>query len=138
VLEPLSGYLWLGARLLAAQPGLEGEAFNFGPDAHVDQTVQQLLEIMAKRWPGVAWHVAEGSRPSEHEARLLKLSCDKALFHLGWRAVLPFNETAELTADWYRSWHEGNAHMDDYSREQIQAYCARAGQRGLVWAKACS
>jgi CDP-glucose 4,6-dehydratase len=134
VLEPLSGYLWLGARLLGSQPGLEGEAFNFGPDASVGHTVQQLLEVMQRRWPGVSWHPAPGSQHTEHEARLLKLSCDKALFHLAWRSVLPFAATAEYTVDWYRAWHEGTVPMYEYTHGQIDAYCKRAREHGLAWA----
>jgi len=135
VLEPLSGYLWLGAKLLQGQPGLDGEAFNFGPDANVDQTVQQLLEAMTSRWPGTRWHVPEGSGGGEHEAMLLKLSCDKALLHLRWRAALQFNETVELTVDWYRNWHEGRVDMYAQARQQIARYCTLARERGICWAK---
>lgn len=134
VLEPLSGYLWLGSRLLAGQGGLSGEAFNFGPDAHVNETVAQLLDAMAKRWPGVRWHVPEGFEQGGHEATLLKLSCDKALFHLQWQATLQFVETVEFTVDWYRSWREGTEGMYGYASAQIKRYCEIARERGLVWA----
>jgi CDP-glucose 4,6-dehydratase len=134
VLEPLSGYLWLGARLLAGQAGLNGEAFNFGPDANVNQTVAQLIDAMAVRWPGVRWHVPEGLAQSGREATLLKLSCDKALFHLHWRAVLHYEETVEFTVDWYRSWHEGKASMYEYASAQIERYCRLASERKVPWA----
>lgn len=133
VLEPLSGYVWLGARLLAGQPGLNGEAFNFGPDADVNQTVAQLLEAMAERWPGARWHVPQGFEAGGHEAKLLKLSCDKALFHLQWKAVLSFEETVALTVDWYRNWHEGKMHMYELAQRQINRYCDLARERGLAW-----
>ena len=133
VLEPLSGYMWLGARLFASQPGLNGEAFNFGPDANVDQTVAQLIEAMSARWPGVRWEVPQGFERGGHEATLLKLSCDKALFHLKWRAVLQFSETVEFTVDWYRNWHEGKIDMYQYSRQQLDRYCQLAAARDVVW-----
>jgi CDP-glucose 4,6-dehydratase len=134
VLEPLSGYLWLGARLLARQPGLNGEAFNFGPDGSVNQTVAELLEAMARRWPGVSWQAAGALERGGHEATLLKLSCDKALFHLGWRAVLRFAETVVFTVDWYRNWLEKRLTVDRYAREQIAQYAQLARERGLAWA----
>jgi CDP-glucose 4,6-dehydratase len=134
VLEPLSGYLWLGARLLAGQPTLNGEPFNFGPDGYVNQSVAQLLDAMVQRWPGARWQVAQIPEQGGHEATLLKLSCDKALFHLGWRAVLEFGETVELTVDWYRSWHEQGTDIYDYAREQIERYGGLAARRGLSWA----
>jgi CDP-glucose 4,6-dehydratase len=134
VLEPLGGYLWLGARLLAGQPGLNGEAFNFGPETNVNQTVAQLLEAMAAKWPGVAWHVPQECEQGAHEATLLKLSYDKALFHLQWKPVLQFNETVELTVDWYRQWHQGEAAMYQFTLGQIDRYCELARARAVRWA----
>lgn len=133
VLEPLSGYLWLGAMLWQKTEGLNGEAFNFGPDAHVTETVAQLLDAMAKRWPGVTWEVPTGFERGGHEATLLKLSCDKALFHLNWRAVLQFPETVAFTIDWYRSWHEGRQNLYNYTVDQIDQYVKLAESRGAAW-----
>jgi CDP-glucose 4,6-dehydratase len=134
VLEPLSGYLWLGARLLARQPQINGEAFNFGPDSAVNQTVGELLDAMMQRWPGATWQ-ATGNAGGGHEAQLLKLSCDKALFHLNWRAVLHFAETVAFTVDWYRNWLQ---HQDQpvyaYGRGQIEQYGELARDRALRWA----
>ena len=51
VLEPLSGYLWLGARLLDngnAPFDPRGQAYNFGPAADVNNTVAEVVEP----WPG--------------------------------------------------------------------------------------
>jgi CDP-glucose 4,6-dehydratase len=134
VLEPLSGYLWLGARLLAGQPGLNGEAFNFGPEANVNHTVAQLLEAMAAKWPGVLWHVPQECEQGAHEATLLKLSYDKALFHLQWKPILQFNETVELTVEWYRKWHQGEVAMYQFALGQIDHYCDLARARGVSWA----
>jgi CDP-glucose 4,6-dehydratase len=134
VLEPLSGYLWLGARLLVGQLGLAGEAFNFGPDAGVDLSVAQLIGAMAARWPSVQWHVPEQPSPQAHEATLLKLSCDKVLHHLHWRPTLAVHETIELTVDWYRLWHEHSHEMRQFSQGQIERYCNLAHARGMLWA----
>lgn len=133
VLEPLSGYLWLGARLFGRQPEINGEAFNFGPDAHVNETVAELLTSMQTRWPGVQWQVPEGIGRQGHEATLLKLSCDKALAKLRWRAVLRFPETVAFTVDWYRRWMEGRDDMYRYTLDQIEQYGALARQRKLAW-----
>jgi CDP-glucose 4,6-dehydratase len=130
----LSGYLWLGARLLADLPRLNGEAFNFGPDANVNQTVAQLIDAMARRWPGVRWQIPQGMAQRGHEATLLKLSCDKALFHLQWRAALLFPETVEFTVDWYRAWHEKRGSMLEFANAQIDRYTALAAQRDIAWA----
>ena len=133
VLEPLSGYLWLGARLWERQTGLNGEAFNFGPDAHVNETVAELLEAMSTRWAGMRWHVPEGFERGGHEAMLLKLSCDKALFHLKWRAVLTFAETVAFTVDWYRTWHQKSDDVFAYTVRQLEQYCALGREHGVPW-----
>jgi CDP-glucose 4,6-dehydratase len=133
VLEPLSGYLWLGAKLFQQVEGINGESFNFGPDANVNQTVEELLDAMAKRWPSAQWQVPHGCEVSSHEAKLLKLSCDKALFHLSWEAIMQFPETVAYTVDWYRSWHQRRENMHSYTVEQIDQYCQMAKTRGAVW-----
>lgn len=133
VLEPLSGYLSLGVQLLEKRVSLNGEAFNFGPAAHVNQTVAELLEAMAARWQKVEWTVPKGMEEGGHEATLLKLSCDKALFFLKWRAVLEFDETVAFTVDWYRAWHDGKKDLYAYSVGQIDDYCRLARERGLSW-----
>ena len=90
MLEPLSGYLWLGAKLFQQADGLNGESFNFGPDANVNQTVAELLDAMPVSWPSVIWQFIQGFEDGGHEAQLLKLSCGKVLFHLNWQAVMKF------------------------------------------------
>ena len=132
VLEPLSGYLWLGARMLS-DPSLDGEAFNFGPGDQQDKTVADLLESMAGRWPGANWDIAEADQAGR-EAVLLKLSCDKALHRLDWRAVLQFPETVSLTIDWYRTWHERNKDLHQFTTDQIEHYTRLARSAGLAWA----
>ncbi len=99
VLEPLSGYLALGAGLYRDQVGLSGEAFNFGPGADVTQSVEVLVQDMAKIWLGRQWTKNEPVA-SMKEASLLKLCCDKALARLKWLPTLTFDETVEYTANW--------------------------------------
>jgi CDP-glucose 4,6-dehydratase len=135
VLEPLGGYLWLGACLWRGLPNINGQAYNFGPDANVNQTVAELLSATQKRWPSIRWNVPEDCDNMGHEASLLKLSCDKALFHLKWKAVMEFHETVAMTADWYRKWHEEKAGMYKYTADQIDKYCELATAREIIWTK---
>ncbi len=101
VLEPLSGYLWLGAYLLGAQSGpfpVRGEAYNFGPAADVNNTVAEVVEALAAYWPGFRSEMDTSGHAGMKECTLLKLSCDKALAHLNWKATLTFDETISYTA----------------------------------------
>lgn len=135
VLEPLSGYLWLGAKLIEGQDGLSGEAFNFGPAGEVNQPVSYLIGEMAKVWGDASWKVNAEAPAGKSEAGLLKLCCDKALQRLGWKATLTLDETIGLTAGWYRDFYAGGANMIDVTDAQIQDYQKLALQRGAPWAR---
>lgn len=132
VLEPLSGYLHLAARL-AESEGLNGEAFNFGPDATVNHTVGELLSAMSNRWPELRWEAPAGAGAGNKEATLLKLNCDKALFHLDWKPTLGFSQTVDLTVDWYRNWSRHRISDPTFSLEQIRQYCGLAREQGAAW-----
>ena len=136
VLEPLSGYLWLGAKLWTQDKHVVGESYNFGPNPNVDRTVGQLLDAMSGRWPGARWQVSDEGDRNEREATLLKLCCDKALYYLNWRAVLELPETLEFTVDWYRAYYEDGSGMPELTSAQIERYSSLAHERGLAWAAA--
>lgn len=150
VLEPLSGYLWLGACLLqGCHQGInlanrpfdpKAEAYNFGPDAVVNNTVAEVANELTLHWPGFQIVMDTNKTPEQKECTLLKLCCDKALSQLGWKATLDFEETIRYTAEWYRKFYaESSAgyipNMLDFSKGQIAAYTNAALQRGLIWAQ---
>ncbi|HWH69353.1 MAG TPA: CDP-glucose 4,6-dehydratase, partial [Candidatus Sulfotelmatobacter sp.] len=72
VLECLSGYLWLGARLgQETKTSRLASPFNFGPEPSARQPVRRLVEEILKICPG-QW--VDGSNPNgPHEAMLLSL-----------------------------------------------------------------
>jgi CDP-glucose 4,6-dehydratase len=143
VLEPLSGYLWLGARLLTGQNtpfDLRGQAYNFGPAADVNNTVAEVAAALGRHWPGFQCEMDAAGQAGMKECTLLKLCCDKALAHLGWKATLNFEETIRYTAEWYHSFYQGAGgkkpqHMLDFTLGQIAAYVNAAEQRGQVWVR---
>ncbi|HVY59192.1 MAG TPA: CDP-glucose 4,6-dehydratase [Xanthobacteraceae bacterium] len=100
VLEPVSGYLLLAARLLAGDRNAAG-AWNFAPDVENVRTVKELAQQVAALWRGGEVVVApEAGAP--HEAQLLMLSNDKAKTRLGWRPRWDFAEAIDRTVMWYR------------------------------------
>ncbi len=134
VLEPLSGYLWLAARLDAGDESLNGEAFNFGPRAEVNQSVARLIEEMRRTWDGGGWRYESPETLIKAEAGLLKLCCDKALHRLGWQATLDFEETVAMTSGWYREYYGGVTDMAAYTDAQIDRYTLHAARLGMSWA----
>jgi CDP-glucose 4,6-dehydratase len=146
VLEPLSGYLLLGAQLLRdASPGADPaagavlqadkESFNFGPAAEVAATVSEVVSALAPYWPGFRTRPDQAGEREKRESALLRLCCDKALAFLGWRAALSFAETIRLTAEWYRIYYAGGADMRAVSSGQIAEYAAKAAEKGLSWTR---
>lgn len=121
VLEPLAGYLTVGAKLLAGDVASSG-AYNFGPDQDACVTVEQLLTAMRAAWPSFEFQFESAGKRNPHEAHFLKLDSTKARSLLGWRPVLNFAETARWTADWYRSQIEQKKLT---SVEQLNAFEAR-------------
>lgn len=132
VLEPLSGYLWLGARLLQAPQHLHAEAFNFGPNNVNNQTVSALVSEMKKHWNEVRWETPPSPKSAVAEAPLLQLNCDKALQRLSWCPVLSYEDGIRLTVEWYRSFKKENS-VQSLTAGQIAYYQEKARQAHLPW-----
>lgn len=132
VLEPLSGYLWLGSNLLANEyPGLNGESFNFGPDPSSTYSVEELLIGLSQYWEGVGCEVLQNPNDVK-EAGLLKLSCDKALQYLSWRPTLDFDQTLRFTSEWYRRYYDGE-YAQRLVDDNISEYTELAKHKDMVW-----
>ncbi len=124
VLEPLGGYLLLGAKLEKArrsgsreQIDRYAQAFNFGPDPEANRTVRDLVEEVLRHWPGKWEQVHQEAHLKE--APLLSLAIDKARAVLGWAPQWHFPQTVQETVSWYRT---DPAQVRAYTQSQIRAY----------------
>jgi len=136
VLEPLSGYLQLGENLYKDH-SLNGESFNFGPKPEYNHTVQEILEDMSLRW-----HFENSKDAYQitgdikfYEAGLLKLNCDKALFHFQWKAALDYPNLLAFTSDWYYEFYKNKLDMFAYTKSQIESYENLATLGNIGWTK---
>lgn len=140
VLEPLSGYLWLAARMSGRAGASVASPFNFGPLPTASYTVAQLADAFTSLWKGASWRRVQ-TPAAEHEAGQLLVSIDKARSQLGWLPTWDFQTTLRRTVDWYRAWFEDRerpeavlasclADIEQYERDAL------AGDR--VWAAATS
>jgi CDP-glucose 4,6-dehydratase len=131
ILEPLSGYLTLGGRLLAsgaAERQKFSGAWNFGPARGTDRTVWELVEAMIANWGSGSWERLKETA-ADREGTPLHLSIDKAREMLGWQPHLTFEETVSFTVDWYRAFYAGDD-MGGWCRRQIASYMEPAEDVG--------
>jgi len=121
VLEPLSGYLQLAARLAEEQQANSPlcSAFNFGPNLDSNRSVADVVEEVLKHWPG-AW-IDQTPADAPHEAGKLNLTTDKAFHLLCWQPRWDFENSIKKTLEWYRATHEG-ADPSEMIRGQIKEY----------------
>jgi len=134
VLEPLSGYIALAISLKNSLD-FHGESFNFGPQEKQNHSVLELVKQMAKHWEQVRWQCKPESSDAPYESRLLKLNCDKALHYLNWHAVMDFEDTVRMTAEWYRDYYSDSIQIQNTTIKQISAYTKLAKECGLDWAQ---
>jgi CDP-glucose 4,6-dehydratase len=136
VLEPLSGYLNLGQQLWLNNK-FNGESFNFGPKSDNNYSVLQLMENLSEYWgfekPSDAYLITDNI--SFHEASLLKLNCDKALFHLKWLPTLDYVKLIEFTGKWYYKYYREGCNMLEITTEQIEEYVRISTEKKIAWAR---
>lgn len=100
VLEPLSGYMLLAAKMWE-EPTAYCEGWNFGPRAESISTVWDVAsKLIANYGEG---ELKDMSDPNAvHEANLLMLDISKAKFRLGWEPRMNIDQCVALVADWYK------------------------------------
>jgi len=126
VLDPLEGYLLLGAGLAARRTEL-CEAWNFGPDPESSRTVREVVEELLRHWGEGTWVRAEEDAPPPESAHLT-LSSEKARRHLHWTPRWGFEKAVLETIQWYREAHEATAPgtLANLCRRQIAEHAKAA------------
>ena len=126
VLEPLSGYLELGARLCSPEGARFARGWNFGPDTSGDATVGEIAQTLGRIWGEDARVELAPSPKNPHEAGLLTLDSTLARTQLEWKPRWSLEQALAQTTAWYRAWLKG-ADMAAFSLGQIGDWEA-AGQ----------
>lgn len=127
VLEPLSGYLLLGEKLL--EHGLHfADGFNFGP---YEDSVLKVAEVAQKVVENYGkGEVVVHKRDNLHEANLLMLNIEKAEKVLGWIPTYTANRAIQETVDWYKHFYAKDADMYKFTLNQINKY-----EENIKWNK---
>ncbi len=143
LLEPLSGYLWLAACMLAEDGACYAEAWNFGPRETgicTEEVVQRIIHLWGTgTYRAVSAEATAAEAPVE-TARLC-LNWDKAAARLDWAPVYDWQQAIAETVRWYREYAKQRKHSDGISIdmyatcvEQITAYTRRAQEQDQPWA----
>ena len=130
VLEPLSGYLLLGQRLLEGKTKFAG-AWNFGPNDDGVIMVLDVVRSMQSHWDKIDYTI-EHNNNALHEAHLLKLDCSKAGTELAWKGVWDSGKTFIETVSWYRVFYE-SARITTF--EQLNLYVRDAQTAKMCWVR---
>lgn len=121
VLDPLAGYLSVGAHLLDGDREV-ADAWNFGPQGKESIRVRDILGTIERLVPRLGVEI-ESQIEQLHECRLLQLDSSKSMARLGWRPAWE-GEMLERTIAWYRAFYEekrliSNEQIETYSRELL-------------------
>lgn len=119
VLEPLSGYMLLGQKLLE-YGNKYADGFNFGPNEDSVLTVSEVAQKTCEYYG--KGKVIVGEKSPLHEAGLLMLNIEKAEKVLGWKPTLTANEAIKNTVEWYKHFYEKDYDMYELTIKQIKNF----------------
>lgn len=128
VLEPLSGYLMLGWKLLNKDVNY-AEGWNFGPDLENNVSVKEVIQRVKKCWDKVDYDVNQ-NKNEHHEANLLMLDCSKANKLMRWLPVWGLETTIEKTINWYKEYYENDKVN---TKKDLMDFVKSAKQNSLPW-----
>ena len=123
VLEPLSGYLTLGQKLLE-DGDKYAQGFNFGPNEESVLTVADVAQRVVTYYG--RGEVVVGAKSDLHEANLLMLNIEKAKEVLNWTPTYNADEAIQETVEWYKRFYAGEK-MLDFTLGQINKYEEKCG-----------
>lgn len=100
VLEPLSGYLMVGQKLIEGKAEF-ATSWNFGPNYSSVLTVEKVVELITSVW-GSGKYKVTSKKDGKYESKALSLDSSKAKALLKWRPKLDIATAIKLTVDWYK------------------------------------
>jgi CDP-glucose 4,6-dehydratase len=120
VLEPVIGYLLLGANL-ATEPIEYSQAYNFGPHLSDALPVEEMLKLAIQSW-GKGEYVIEQIDGQPHEAGLLKLDISKVSDKLKWQPKMNAKQAVSMTMDWYSEFAKNKKNISEFTAIQIKSF----------------
>ena len=119
VLEPLSGYLLIGCKLLT-EGNKFASSYNLGPNENNSYKVSEIVNMFINSYGKGSYETEQDNE--FHEAGLLNLNIQKVLNMLGWQPSYNTQKAVSETALWYKKYYEKAENMYNYSVKQISDY----------------
>ncbi len=119
VLEPLMGYLQLGALLLEGNEKYSG-SWNFGPEGESIIIVEELVKKIIKNYGSGTYKYSNNTIQPFHVTKMLTLDISKAKYELQWHPQWDFDTTIEKTVEWYKNYK--NDTIGQICLNQIEEY----------------
>jgi len=119
VLDPLSGYLLLGQKLL--EEGKQyADSFNFGPSEKKPLSVSELAKEIATSYgkKDIVTHTSNDF----HEDEILLLDIKKAHHLLKWTPTYTTKQAVTKTIEWYKHFYQKDSDMLTLTINQITDY----------------
>ncbi|MBK8806974.1 MAG: CDP-glucose 4,6-dehydratase [Bacteroidales bacterium] len=130
VLEPLSGYLMLGWRLLERRVEF-AQGWNFGPAPESNLAVKDIVTLARNSWSDIS--IEYSTSPADaHEANLLMLDCSRANKLLHWKPIWDIHATVEHTIAWYRTFYKENSLL---TNADLNNYISDAKRKDAIWTR---
>lgn len=130
VLEPVSGYLVLGQRILQGDITV-ADGWNFGPANNETLSVQEVLDRAVHIWTHILFETPP-QKDQPHEAKLLRLDVSKAHQKLNWQPVWNTEAAIEYTILWYKNFYENKILNTE---KDLVDYVTKAKELNYAWAK---
>jgi CDP-glucose 4,6-dehydratase len=120
VMEPVVGYLLLGAKL-CQDPVRFAQAYNFGPLPSDALEVVEIVEKCITHWGSGNFYINK-MEDAPHEAGLLKLDISKVQAEILWEPQLSASEAIKASIEWYVQFFNDKRSIIDFTEKQIRSF----------------
>lgn len=121
VLEPLSGYLILGLKLLSRNFNKSIQpSWNFGPERNNNKNVLNVAKKFLHIW-NIKKRIVINNKSEFKESNYLQVNISKAKKQLNWRPKLNFDQSIKFTVEWYKIFYKSK-NVENFTNDQIDEY----------------
>lgn len=119
VLEPLFAYLMIAQEQY--RDVTKSGCYNIGPSEDDCVTTGELADMFCRAWGNEQKWKSVAEKNAPHEAKYLKLNCDKLKSTFGWNPHWSLETAVEKVVEWNKAWIDGQS-LKDFTDRQIKEF----------------